>query len=71
MACTPRKDATILRVTVALLVMAVIALAGFALVGSLGTVVDLSESTQSVASYAVLVAAVIVAAVHARRGSGG
>jgi len=68
---TPSEDATILRVTAALFVMSVVALAGLALVGSLATVVDLADSTQSVASYAVLVTALLVAAIHARRDPGG
>lgn len=54
MALKPSEDETILRVTGALLVMAVVALAGLALVGSLDAVVGLPEAANSAASYGVL-----------------
>lgn len=67
MAGTPSKDETILRVTGALLLMAVIAVAGLALVDSLDSVVDISDGAQRAASYGVVLLAFLVAGVKARR----
>jgi multisubunit Na+/H+ antiporter MnhB subunit len=67
MALKPSEDETILRVTGALLVMAVVALAGLALVGSLDAGVGLPEAANSAASYGVLLVAFVVAGIRARR----
>ena len=66
MALKPSEDETTLRVTGALLLMAVMAVAGLALVDSLDSVVDISGA-QRAASYGVVLLAFLVAGVRARR----
>lgn len=67
MARKPSEDETILRVTSALLVMAVVALAGLALVDSLDAVVGLPEAVQTATSYGVVLVAFAIAGIRSRR----
>lgn len=67
MARRPSEDETILRVTSALLVMAVVALAGLALVDSLDAVVGLPEAVRTATSYGVVLVAFAIAGIRSRR----